>query len=321
MPEALFDMDYPGHYMRRIKSVSLTIPCVTGPYTSVNCTMTISKSKTRLQAAVGTGYTEQDSDPRFAYNFAATDSIATSTAENDSGMFEVSFHDERYLPFEGSGAVSEWRLDMPKDTNAFDFETITDVVLNLLYTARDGGDPLRRAAKSAMSAAAPREAARFVSLRHEFPSEWYAFLHPPDATLGQSATLALPQERFPFLLRGKSITVDRVDVFLLFKAAYKQAAYKATPLGISLTPPGSSTLAAVPPKSPDSRFGGVSHNSFDLSAQPASLGGWQLQLDDATIKSLPASLRTSVTVGSTQVDRILPDVLEDMVLVLQYSAT
>src|SRR5262249_23317281 len=35
LPEVLFDMDYPGHYLRRIKSVALTIPCVVGPYTGV----------------------------------------------------------------------------------------------------------------------------------------------------------------------------------------------------------------------------------------------------------------------------------------------
>ncbi|HYU75255.1 MAG TPA: hypothetical protein VEL31_21510, partial [Ktedonobacteraceae bacterium] len=48
LPEALFDMDYPGHYMRRIKSVSLTIPCVTGPYTSINCTLTLMINKIRI---------------------------------------------------------------------------------------------------------------------------------------------------------------------------------------------------------------------------------------------------------------------------------
>jgi hypothetical protein len=41
LPEALFDVDYPGHYMRRIRSVSLTLPCVVGPYTSINCTLTL----------------------------------------------------------------------------------------------------------------------------------------------------------------------------------------------------------------------------------------------------------------------------------------
>jgi hypothetical protein len=28
LPEPLFDMDHPGHFMRRIKSVSLTIPAI-----------------------------------------------------------------------------------------------------------------------------------------------------------------------------------------------------------------------------------------------------------------------------------------------------
>src|SRR5207237_6075026 len=48
LPEALFDMDYPGHYMRRIKGVTLTIPCVTGPSTSVNCTLTLLSNNIRL---------------------------------------------------------------------------------------------------------------------------------------------------------------------------------------------------------------------------------------------------------------------------------
>jgi hypothetical protein len=31
IPEWMFDLDYPGQYMRRIHNVSLTIPCVIGP--------------------------------------------------------------------------------------------------------------------------------------------------------------------------------------------------------------------------------------------------------------------------------------------------
>ena len=49
IPERLFDADYPGHYMRRIKSLGLSIPCVAGPYTSVNCTLTQLSSKVRLR--------------------------------------------------------------------------------------------------------------------------------------------------------------------------------------------------------------------------------------------------------------------------------
>jgi hypothetical protein len=39
-------------------------------------------------------------------------SVATSNAQNDSGLFELNFRDERYLPFEGTGAISSWRLEL-----------------------------------------------------------------------------------------------------------------------------------------------------------------------------------------------------------------
>jgi hypothetical protein len=52
-------------------------------------------------------------------------------------LFETNLCDERYLPFELSGAVSQWRL--PADVRQFDYNTISDAILHLRYTARDGG--------------------------------------------------------------------------------------------------------------------------------------------------------------------------------------
>ena len=62
-------------------------------------------------------------------------SVATSTAQADAGVFDFSFRDERYMPFEGAGAVSEWQITLPGAFRAFDYETVTDVVLGLSYTA------------------------------------------------------------------------------------------------------------------------------------------------------------------------------------------
>ena len=97
-PEAFFDMDYPGHYLRRIKSISMTVPCVVGPYTSLNCTLTLAGNKIRVDntAADATDYVK---DSHFVTNFAASESISTSSGQNDSGLFVVNFNDERYLPF------------------------------------------------------------------------------------------------------------------------------------------------------------------------------------------------------------------------------
>lgn len=49
-------------------------------------------------------------------------------------MFELNFRDERYLPFEYAGVISRWRIDMPKDCNAFDLDSFSDVIIKPNYT-------------------------------------------------------------------------------------------------------------------------------------------------------------------------------------------
>src|SRR5437764_12637401 len=57
---------------------------------------------------------------------------------------------------------------MPKHTNAFDFNALPDVVLHLRYTAREGGEILRNAARKAQQDALANSdngpLARFFSL-------------------------------------------------------------------------------------------------------------------------------------------------------------
>ncbi|MGH9961345.1 MAG: neuraminidase-like domain-containing protein, partial [Pyrinomonadaceae bacterium] len=151
LPEEILDLDYPGHYFRRIKSASITLPCVTGPYTTVSCTLRLLKNYIRINTELTDGYAHaQDDtgawtdDPRFVESSIPVKAIAASNAQNDSGVFELSFRDERYLPFEGAGAVSYWSLELFSDINAdfgkplrqFDYDTITDAVVHIKYMAR-----------------------------------------------------------------------------------------------------------------------------------------------------------------------------------------
>ena len=67
-------------------------------------------------------------------------------------MFELNFRDERYLPFEGAGAISRWRLRLPPvEFQPFDYRTISDVVLHVRYTARDGGNAFRSNVKEELT--------------------------------------------------------------------------------------------------------------------------------------------------------------------------
>ena len=78
--------------------------------------------------------------------YAAREAIATSSGKNDTGLFELNFNDERYLPFEYLGAVSHWKVELPRENNYFDLDTVSDLILRLNYTGREGGNVLRRAA-------------------------------------------------------------------------------------------------------------------------------------------------------------------------------
>src|SRR5262249_50882458 len=130
LPEVFFDIDRPGDYFRRIKSVSVTIPCVAGPFSSVPCTLTLLKHSMRHSSSASGKYARhlEGDDLRFSDSFGAVQSIVTSGAQNDSGLFDTNLRDERYLPFEGAGAISTWRLELPRQFRPFDYETISDVV-------------------------------------------------------------------------------------------------------------------------------------------------------------------------------------------------
>ncbi len=315
LPEELFDMDYPGHYMRRIKNVSITIPCVTGPYTSINCTLTLLSNKTRIKSTPVDPYVEgEDDDDRFIANFGAIQSIVTSTAQNDSGMFELNFRDERYLPFEGAGVISKWRLDMPKDCNAFDFDTISDVIIKLNYTAREGGELLRGKATDELKGL---QQWRMFSAKHEFPSQWYRFLHPSDeATEAQSMRLELTQERFPFQLRGKSIQFKSIQLFLKLKDT-------------TINPPQSIDLFVTKPSAAQDELNNQNtitpqNDSTDLvtlhkvTLEPNSAFGNLLYGED-----MPSSEGFGSRSIKAKKDDMtsIQDAIEDIILVCHYSVT
>ena len=147
LPEPVFDRDCPGHYLRRIKSVALSIPCITGPYMGEKVKLTLVSNKVRMTTSSLPHYPEHGpNDPRFAYSVGAIRAVATRSAEDDSELFHASDGDQRYQPFEGVGAISQWRLDMRTPSNQFDFSTISDVVLHIQYTARDASATLREGA-------------------------------------------------------------------------------------------------------------------------------------------------------------------------------
>ncbi|MBV8883138.1 MAG: hypothetical protein JO235_03955 [Chroococcidiopsidaceae cyanobacterium CP_BM_RX_35] len=237
LPEVLFDMDRPGDYMRRIKSVALTIPCVVGPYTSLNCTLRLLEHKFRMNS-IATGKAEypertDGTEDRFTtFNIPIT-SIAVSTGQNDSGVFELNFRDDRYLPFEGAGAISKWHIELPNTFRQFDYDMITDVVMQLRYTAVDGGDKLKSPAcgsvqdyiKSVEQLSQQEGLFAAFDLIHDFSNEWYQAMNPPAGATERLLMLNNLSDLLPIFTKGRQPNkIQATDVYLFTPTALQVSA-------------------------------------------------------------------------------------------------
>jgi len=269
LPESLFDRDYPGHYMRRIKAVSVTIPAVVGPYAGVHATLTLARSVVRTSTNTSNNYRPDpvgaiDNDPRFTIQRGAVQSICTSSGQNDSGVFQLDFRDERYLPFEGAGAESTWDLQLRQGDNDFDLAALTDVILHVQYTARDGGEALREAAMEARiegvdgDARDTREEFRVFSAKQHFPTAWQAFTAGLTDTTAErvlslddlSARLPTAPQGGDVVVRGVALVAARSDRAVTPTASVDlRRGEGASPTVIVSTPTASdlSEAVALPP--------------------------------------------------------------------------
>jgi hypothetical protein len=249
IPEWLYDRDCPGHYFRRIKTLGLSIPSVVGPYTGINCSLRLQSSTIRTSPLLANGRYARDltqDDNRFVDYFSSTDTIVTSSGTNDSGMFETNLRDERFLPFEGAGAVCTLTLSLPDQLRAFDYSTISDVIVHVRYTAREAGDPLGSQATSelvqALDTQGQSSQAIMFCLRYDFCTEWSAFVNGTT-----NCAVTLDKQFFPYAVQtAKILTIDTLTLYAA-NADKTQSLSPTVDLGslsTSLnTPPGTATLS------------------------------------------------------------------------------
>jgi hypothetical protein len=279
-------MDISGHYFRRIKSVAVSIPCVTGPMVGVHCKVTLLRSSIRTNAQLLNGEeyrrNSEGDDPRFDDYYGTTQSIVTSTAQNDTGMFETNYNDERYLPFEGAGVISTWRLELPDSIRQFDYETISDVMLHFSYTAREGGEALAdkaidhvldRARKGVLAGTT-----RLFSARHEFGTGWARFKANKDSPA--ELALDLTNRHYPYWTQVPDAELDSIS-------------------RIEFITPKESTVTDITihlnPDAPDDKetvglddVSGLKRGyvRFDSGSRPKAIGNLLLTLDSTDIEDL-----------------------------------
>ena len=193
IPEVLFDLDGPGHYMRRLKTVSVTVSHAGGIEGIVPMELTLTAAQVRVVERLVDYGREDDADGvygDFVDNEYLGDVIALSHGRSDSGLFTTSLRDERYLPFERAGAISDWALSIPSENPPLLPRDISDVELHLKYTARQGTVDFQGVVNQHLLALADEGVlswnktslvtydsrhVHFIRASHDFPDAWAAF--------------------------------------------------------------------------------------------------------------------------------------------------
>lgn len=139
-----FDSDHPGHYLRQLTTVDVTFPAVLGAYEDTKAMLTQLSSMTAVKPVVDSlnylyAPDAARTPPDIKLNLRNSQQIAVSTGIEDFGLHTMP--DERYLSFEGTGAVSQYRLELPKGQNHTQkqlTESLTDIIVRVRYLALPG---------------------------------------------------------------------------------------------------------------------------------------------------------------------------------------
>ncbi|HEX8104896.1 MAG TPA: neuraminidase-like domain-containing protein [Solirubrobacteraceae bacterium] len=320
LSESLFDFDYPGHYNRKIKSISVSLPSVVGPYQDFHLTLTQNANLIVTDpdpAAVDYAIKQTSAAPPAAVSppagtvrqgWAPNQSIAVSRGVDDSGLFQLDFRDERYLPFEGTGAVSSWTLSLPPATNRINFDNISDVVLKVRYSAQDGGSAFASRVQRLYAQSGDRYAylrATTMNLSQSYSAQWNQFFARAPVSGKQTMTFQLS----PTAVLPNLAGVKLHNVLLQLEVAGD---------AVVTSEAGKPFLALQVDGAPATPLGlPVSNNFAEVgTANVAELGStwtgvtWSLQFD--------TTLTPSALLSNGALD---PDKLLDMAFVVTYTAT
>ncbi|NUT42996.1 MAG: hypothetical protein HOV86_23715, partial [Thermoactinospora sp.] len=201
LSEEFFDHDFPGLYRRQLRAMALSFETADGQTLTPNALLTQLSHRTLLapdpRAAQWLLSPQGPAPAQVRSDWRAGQRIALSHVAQgweNNGLFELRYDDERYLPFEGTGAISTWRLELPGLRSADRPAGLHDVVLTVRYTAEHGGDTFAAAVKGMLK---PYGAAVCLDVPAAFPDAW--------ASPGSTLTLPLTPAHLPDL-HGRQIT-------------------------------------------------------------------------------------------------------------------
>jgi hypothetical protein len=264
-PMELFDWDFPGHYLRLIKRVRVSVVALIPPTQGIHATLSTTATtrvvtgKDRFQPVV------VRREPQ---------SVALSSPTNASGVFELDPQSELLLPFEGLGVDAAWEFRMPRAANRFDYSTIADVLLTIDYTALESftyRQQVTRSLRNSFSADRP------YSFRFQLADAWYDLHNPDQTTTPMTVRFRTMAEDFP-----SNIEDIRIQQVVLYFSRVEGETFEVPVNYLHFTPQGGSVAIGGAASSYDgvisTRRGNASSWLPMIGKSP--VGDWELSLPD-----------------------------------------
>jgi hypothetical protein len=184
-PMSLFDSGFPGHYLRLISRVSLSVVALVPPRRGLRATLIASG----ISRVVTGGDTFQTLTVR-----RDPELIAFTSTSSATGLLDLQADQGMLRPFESMGVDTSWELQLPKAANPFDFDTISDVLFTVEYTALQDFTYRQQVIQQMNDV---QSADRVVSIRDQFGDQWYALHNPEHEAVPMTVKFKLERQSFP----------------------------------------------------------------------------------------------------------------------------
>lgn len=180
-----FDRDFPGHYLRLIAQVRVSVVALIPPTEGIKATLTSSG----ISRVVIGGDRFQTVPIR-----RQPEQVALTSPMNATGVFELDLQSELLRPFEGSGVDTQWEFRLPKATNRFDFNSIATVLITIDYTALNSYTYQQQVLQTLDRKV---NSDRLFSFRNTFADAWYDLNNPDQTTTPMVVQFETRREDFP----------------------------------------------------------------------------------------------------------------------------
>ena len=211
-------------------------------------------------------------------NWRANQAIAISTGVDDGGVPDDA--DDRYAPFEGTGAISQWQLDLPLATQIASTSAPFPTWCCRSATRRaTAGRGLRSAVIQELEARG-YDGSVLVFLANQYADSWFAFMNPAPSATTQTMSYPVRRPQFPGNLTDLGLTTVYLTLALAPGVSFSGS------LTLTVTIPGVTTQQTV--TFTETML--TAPIKLDTADADFMTGDWQIA---TTIASIPSGLQVA----------------------------